>query len=213
MQAILELAPLAAFAVAYYLHGLYAATAALMVAMGALLLADLALTRRIPSMHSLSAVLVFVFGTATLLLHNQRYIELKTSVFSWLVSAAFLVSFWVGKRTLAERLLRTALGAALGSEFHVPEPLWRRLNGMWVVFYAALGGANLLVALRTSERFWVNFNVFGLTIATMLFVGLQIVWLMRRLEPAAEDSSVAHPPVAHPPVERPPAGDSSAEAG
>ncbi len=189
MQVLLELAPLAAFVVAYYLHGLYAATAALMVAMVALLAADLAIARRIPSMHSLSAALVFVFGAATLLLHNQRYIELKTSVFSWLVSAAFLVSFWIGKRTLVERLLRTALGAALGSEIRVPEPLWRRLNWTWVVFYAALGCANLIVALHTSERFWVNFNVFGLTVATTAFIFLQVVWLIRRIEPAGEDSS------------------------
>ncbi len=189
MQALLEFAPLAAFAVAYYLHGLYAATAALMVAMAALLAVDLALSRRIPPMHSLSAVLVFVFGAATLLLHNQRYIELKTSVFSWLVSAAFLASFWIGKRTLVERLLRATLGAALGSDIRVPEPLWRRLNWSWVVFYAALGWANLVVALRASERLWVDFNVFGLTLATMAFIVLQIVWLMRRIEPATEKSS------------------------
>ncbi len=198
MQAILELAPLAAFAVAYYLHGLYAATAVLMVAMVGLLAADLALTRRIPSMHSLSAVLVLVFGAATLLLHNQRYIELKTSVFYWLVSAAFLASFWIGKRTLTERLLRMTLSAALGAEFRVPEPLWRRLNWIWVVFSAAVGAANLLVVMRASERFWVNFNVFGLTLATMVFVGVQVVWLVRRIEPAPGE---------------PAAKDSSAEAG
>ncbi len=198
MQAILELAPLAAFAVAYYLHGLYAATAVLMVAMVGLLAADLALTRRIPSMHSLSAVLVLVFGAATLLLHNQRYIELKTSVFYWLVSAAFLASFWIGKRTLTERLLRMTLSAALGPEFRVPEPLWRRLNWIWVVFSAAVGAANLLVVMRASERFWVNFNVFGLTLATMVFVGVQVVWLVRRIEPAPGE---------------PAAKDSSAEAG
>lgn len=189
MQALLELAPLAAFVVAYYLHGLYAATAALMVAMVALLAADLAIARRIPPMHSLSAALVLVFGAATLLLHSQRYIELKTSVFSWLVSAAFLVSFWVGKRTLVERLLRTALSTALGSEIRVPEALWRRLNWTWVIFYAAIGWANLAVAQHASERFWVNFNVFGLTIATMAFIFLQVLWVVRRSEPAAGDSS------------------------
>ncbi|MGB6452426.1 MAG: inner membrane-spanning protein YciB [Steroidobacteraceae bacterium] len=189
MQALLELAPLAAFVVVYYLHGLYAATAALMIAMVALLAADLAISRRIPPMHSLSAALVLVFGAATLLLHNQQYIKLKTSVFSWLVSAAFLASFWIGKRTLVERLLRTALGAALGSEFRVPEPLWRRLNWIWVLFYGAVGWANLVVAQHYSERFWVNFNVWGLTAATMVFIFLQVLWLARRSEPAAADSS------------------------
>ncbi len=189
MQALLETAPLAAFVVAYYLHGLYAATATLMGAMLALLAVDLALTRRVPPMHSLSAALVVVFGAATLLLHNRRYIEMKTSVFCWLVSAAFLASLWIGKRTLVERLLSALLGAALGSDIRLPGPLWRRLNWTWVLFYAAIGCANLVVALRASERFWVNFNVFGLTLATMAFLVLQVVWLMRRIEPAARDSS------------------------
>jgi intracellular septation protein len=189
MQALLELAPLAAFAVAYYLRGLYAATAVLMVAMAALLVVDLALSRRVPAMHALSAALVFVFGAATLALHEQRYIELKTSVFSWLVSGAFLASFWIGERTLVERLLRMMLTPALKCEIRLPAPLWRRMNWAWVAFYAAVGAANLLVALRTSERFWFNFNVFGLTLATLLFMGWQVTWLMRRLEtPAGQDS-------------------------
>src|SRR5471030_1851683 len=75
MQALLEFAPLAVFLVAYYAAGLYAATAALMVAMGVLLVIDYARGRRVPPMHALSAVLVFAFGTATLVLHNQRFIQ------------------------------------------------------------------------------------------------------------------------------------------
>lgn len=188
MQALLELAPLAAFAVAYYLHGLYAATAALMVAMAVLLVADLALARRIPPMHALSAALVFVFGAATLLLHNERYIELKTSVFSWLVSAAFLASFWVGEHTLVERLLRMVLAPALKNEIRLPPRQWHRMNWAWVAFYAVLGACNFVVAVRASERFWVNFNVFGLTLATIAFMGWQIAWVVKRLEPAQEDS-------------------------
>lgn len=188
MQALLELAPLAAFAVAYYLHGLFAATAALMIAMAALLIVDLALTRRIPPMHTLSAALVFVFGAATLVLHNQRYIELKTSVFSWLVSVAFLGSFWIGERTLVERLLRVMLMPALKTDIRLPARQWRRMNWIWIGFYAAIGAANLVVALRASERFWFNFNVFGLTVVTLAFMAWQIAWILRRLEPAREDS-------------------------
>ncbi|MGH8226595.1 MAG: inner membrane-spanning protein YciB [Steroidobacteraceae bacterium] len=191
MQALLEFAPLVAFVVAYYLHGLYAATGALMAAMAALLVIDLLVARRVPPMHVLSAVLVFVFGAATLLLHNERYIELKASVFSWLVSAAFLASFWIGKRTLAERLFRLTLGAALGTEMRVPARLWRRLNAAWIVFYAVIGWANLVVALKASQKFWVNFNVFGLTLATAAFIGVQVVWLMRQMPSGSEDSPEA----------------------
>lgn len=185
MQAVLEFLPLVAFLVAYYTHGLYAATGTLMLAMVVLLLADLVTTRRIPPMHALSAALVFAFGAATLLLHDQRFIQWKPTVFFWLVSGAFLLSFWIGERPLVERLL----GKALGPAARVPQGLWRRLNWLWILFYAALGGINLAVAYYASERAWVNFKVFGLTISTAAFIALQLLWLSRRL--AAEESSPA----------------------
>lgn len=181
MQSILEIAPLIAFLIAYYAKGLYTATAVLMGAMLLLLAVDFARTRRIPAMHALSAILVFAFGSATLLLNDQRFIQWKPTVFFWLVSVAFLGSFWIGERTLVERFL----GAALGSEARVEQALWRRLNGLWVAFYAALGALNLAVAFNASERTWVNFKVFGLTILTLGFVAGQLFWLLRRTGSAA----------------------------
>lgn len=172
---MLEIAPLLAFLVAYYLEGLYTATAVLMGAMALLLAVDYARTRRIPAMHALSAVLVFAFGAATLLLQDQRFIQWKPTVFFWLVSVAFLGSFWIGRCTLVERLL----GAAV-TEARVEPGLWRRLNGLWVVFYAVLGALNLAVAYNASERTWVNFKVFGLTVLVFAFVAGQLFWLFRR---------------------------------
>jgi intracellular septation protein len=186
MQALLEFAPLAAFLIAYRIGGLYTATATLMAAMAALLLIDYVRGRRIPPMHSLSAVLVFLFGAATLVLHDQRFIQWKPTVFFWLASVAFFGSFWIGKQPLVQRLLGATLG---GADARVPDSTWRRLNALWVVFYAALGGLNLLVAFNTSERTWVNFKVFGLTCATFLFVATQVVWLTKRGDTGSQEPS------------------------
>ena len=190
MQALLDIAPVAAFFAAYYLsgHNIYTATATLMVAMLPLLIVDLVRTRRIPPLHALSAVLVFGFGSATLILHDQRFIQWKPTVLCWLVSAAFLVSFRVGAQTLAER----TLGAALVSEgVTVPARSWRVLNWLWVVFYAALGALNLLVAYYAPERVWVNFKLFGLWIAIVGFTIAQLAWLLKRGTAAASPPSPA----------------------
>jgi intracellular septation protein len=177
MQALLEFAPLVAFFVAYYIAGLYVATAVLMGAMAVLLIVDYALQRRIPPMHGLSAVLVWLFGTATLVLHNQRFIQWKVTVFYWLAGAAFLVSFWVGKETLAQRSLGSLIP---GTQF--PQSLWRRLNALWVLFAVLMGGLNLLVAFNASEKAWVNFKVIGLTSLTFVFMAAQVFWLAREAE-------------------------------
>jgi len=175
MQALAEFAPLVAFFVSYRLGGLYAATAVLMVAMLALLGFDWLRQRRIPPLHAVSAALVLVLGGATLLLHNRLFIQWKPTVLFWLVSVAFIASFWIGERTLTQRFLEPALAGRLA----VSPRQWRRVNGASAVFYALLGVLNLAVAYSASERTWVYFKLFGLAVLTFAFVALQMLWLSR----------------------------------
>ena len=175
MQALAEFAPLVAFFVSYRLGGLYAATAVLMVAMLALLGFDWLRQRRIPPLHAVSAALVLVLGGATLLLHNRLFIQWKPTVLFWLVSVAFIASFWIGERTLTQRFLEPALAGRLA----VSPQQWRRVNGASAVFYALLGALNLAVAYGASERTWVYFKLFGLAVLTFAFVALQVLWLSR----------------------------------
>ena len=185
MQALAEFAPLVAFFVSYRLGGLYAATAVLMVAMLALLGFDWLRQRRIPPLHAVSAALVLVLGGATLLLHNRLFIQWKPTVLFWLVSVAFIASFWIGERTLTQRFLEPALAGRLA----VSAQQWRRVNGASAAFYALLGALNLAVAYGASERTWVYFKLFGLAVLTFAFVALQVLWLSR----AASNVSASAP--------------------
>jgi intracellular septation protein len=186
MQGLLDFGSLVAFFVAYRLWGLYTATAVLMVAVGILLAVDYLRLRRVSGMHALSAVLVFIFGSATLLLHDVRFIQWKPTVFFWLASLAFLGSQWIGKQTLTQRLLSAALG---GEEIRVADSIWKRLNLLWVAFYALLGAANLIVVFNFSEHVWVTFKFLGLPAANVIFVGAQVAWLVRRSSAASHEPS------------------------
>jgi intracellular septation protein len=179
MQAFIAYAPVVAFFVTYSLRGLYTATAVLMAAMLALLVFDWVRQRRIPPMHALSTVLVLIFGSATLVLHNRLFIQWKPTVLFWLLALAFLGSFWIGAQTLTERMLTPALEGQLQAS----PTQWRILNGSSVLFYAALGGLNLLVAYQASERTWVYFKLIGLTLLSVVFVLLQVLWLRGRANP------------------------------
>ena len=183
MQALTEFAPLVAFVAAYYLRGLYTATAVLMIAMLALLALDWLRLKRLPPMHTLSAVLVLVFGGATLVLHDKAFIQWKPTVFFWLVSLAFIGSFWIGERTLTERLLGGTLAEAYGERLRVSAALWRRLNLLWAVFYALLGALNVLVLRYLSERAWVALKLVDF-VAMVLFLLAQVLWLAARAAPA-----------------------------
>jgi intracellular septation protein len=191
MQALLELAPLLAFFVAYHFGGIYVATGVLMAGMAVLLAVDYLLRRKISPMHALSAVLVFGLGAATLLLHDKHFIQLKPTILFWVAGLAFLASFWIGKQTLTERLF----SAALQGQVRVPESLWRRMNTLWIVFYGLLGEANLLVAKYASEQTWV-YSKIALTVVTFVFAIAQVLYLVKRGEQVA--------PAAPPPVQEPP---------
>lgn len=211
MQALIEFAPLAAFLAAYYTAGFYVATAVLMGGMLLLVAYDLLRTRRIPVMHAASTLLVFVFGTATLVLHDQRFIQWKPTVFFWALALAFLGSAWIGPKPLAQRLLE----AALGSAARIDRARWLRLNVAWVLFYLVLGAVNLYVAWNMSERAWVNFKVFGLTLVTLVFVTIQAVWVSRQppVAPPADQPAgqPTEPPLPTPQGTRPDAATIEAE--
>ena len=191
MQALLELAPLVAFFVAYHFGGIYIATGVLMAGMAVLLAVDYLLHRKISPMHALSAVLVFGLGAATLLLHDKHFIQLKPTILFWVAGLAFLASFWIGKQTLTERLF----SAALQGQVRVPVSLWRRMNTLWVVFYGLLGEANLLVAKYASEQTWV-YSKIALTVVTFVFAIAQVLYLVKRGEQIAPETP---PPVQEPP--------------
>jgi intracellular septation protein len=175
MQLLLEYLPLAAFAIAYFTGGIYAATTALMIAM----VVSLAILRvrsgKFPPMLTASTVLVVLFGAATLILRNARFIQWKPSIFLWLLAVAFLVSAFVGREPLAQRLMQSALG-----EETVERRDWQKVNIAWVLFGLIAGGANILIAYNTSEATWVKAKVFGLTAAMFLFLIAQAIWLNSR---------------------------------
>jgi intracellular septation protein len=178
MQAVIDLAPVAAFVVAYYLAGIYVATAVLMIAMLLLLLVDLLRLRRVPPLHLISAILVFVLGAATLILRDVRFLKWKPTIFLWLVALAAFASVWFSRMPLAQRLLQPVVAHSEA----LPRALWLRLNWIWVAFYALLGAANLWIAYHLSERAWVNFKFFGLTAGFALFAMVQAMWLAARVE-------------------------------
>jgi intracellular septation protein len=178
MQALIDLAPLAAFLLAYRLAGIYSATAVLMAGMLLLLLFQWLRQRRPPPLLLVSTLLVLVLGGATLLLRDTRFLKWKPTIFLWLVSVGAAASVWIGDAPLAQRLLQPLIGRA----HLLPRAIWLKLNWLWVLFYAVLGALNLAVARLMSERSWVDFKVFGLTAAFILFAAAQTAWLAARLE-------------------------------
>lgn len=176
METLIEFAPLLAFLLAYRLGGIYVGVSVLMAAMVLLLALRKLTARPISGMLWASTALALLFGSATLLLHDARFIQWKPTIFYGLLAAAFLVSHFVGAQTLAQRFLQPALA----SEGTVADKDWRRANLSWIVFWLLMAAANLYVVRNFSEAAWVNFKVIGTTGLMFVFMLAQVLWLSRR---------------------------------
>ena len=138
MKFLADFFPILLFFIAYKLYGIYAATA---VAIAASLLQvgwHWLRTRKVETMHLVTLGILVVFGGLTIALQDRVFIMWKPSVVNWLFAAVFFGSQFIGEKPLIERMMSHAI--------EVPSPIWQRLNHLWVLFFFAMGGANLYVA-------------------------------------------------------------------
>jgi intracellular septation protein len=116
---------------------------------------------------------ILALGAATLLLHDKRFIQWKPTVLLALTALAFLGSTVIGKQPLARRMLESAFSEPL----EISQRTWVLINSLWVGWFSLLAAANIYVARTFAESVWVNFKVFGITAAMLLFMIPQVIWL------------------------------------
>ena len=183
MKQILEFLPIVLFFGAYQMSGetltvgawshtfdgIFSATAVLMIATIAVWLIMLAITRRNDKRLMWMMVAVVVFGTATLVLRDQRFIQWKPTVFNWVMAVLFFGSQFVGEKTLLERLL--------SQQLVLSEVIWKRLNALWVTNFVTVGALNLYVAYQYEEAFWVSYKLYSSIgfILLMMLLSIMIV--------------------------------------
>lgn len=138
MKFLADFFPILLFFVAYKLYGIYTATAVAIAASFVQVGFYWIRHRKFETMHVVTLGILVVFGGLTILLKDKVFIMWKPSVVNWLFALAFLGSQFIGTKTLIERMLSHAIS--------VPKVIWKRLNGLWVVFFALMGALNLYVA-------------------------------------------------------------------
>jgi intracellular septation protein len=148
-----------------------------MVAIVVALIVSYALTRRLPVMALVSAVIVVVFGGLTLLLQNETFIKLKPTIIYALFTAVLL-----GGLAFRKPLLATVFDQV----FHLTDEGWRKLTVRWALFFLALAVLNEIVWRTQSTDVWVAFKVFGVLPLTFVFAALQYP-LLTRYAAKAED--------------------------
>jgi intracellular septation protein len=176
LKLALDLGPLLLFFVANSRYGIFTATATFMVAVLAALVVSYAMTRRLPIMPVVTAVIVVVFGGLTLILHDATFIKVKPTIIYGLFGAVLIGGLAFNK---------PLLGILFDSLFHLTEEGWRKLTLRWAIFFFALAVLNEIVWRNASTDLWVDFKVFVVVPLTFIFGALQVPLLRKyAIEPA-----------------------------
>jgi intracellular septation protein len=181
LKLTLDIGPLILFFAANARFGIYVATGAFMVAVVVALGVSYALTRHLPVMPLVTAIIVLVFGGLTLVLHDELFIKLKPTIIYVLFGSVLLGG-------LAFR--KPLLGMVFDSVFNLTEEGWRKLTVRWVLFFFVLAVLNEIVWRTQTTDFWVSFKLFGVVPLTFVFGALQIR-LLTKYEAKEKAAAVA----------------------
>lgn len=184
MKQIAELVPVVLFFLAYQMDGqtvafgaweyrfdgIYSATAVLMGATAAQLVLTRLLTGHLEKRLLILGAVVMAFGAATLLLHNQLFIQWKPTIFNWALAAVLVgTRLWTG---------RSMMEKTLGEQLQLPPEGWERLDRLWTGYFVVVGALNLAVAYGFSEATWVSYKLYSAIGFTILLSLLTVAILM-----------------------------------
>ena len=172
MKQLLDFLPLVIFFAVYKFYDIYAASGALIAATALQLMVTYLLYRKLEKMHLITFAMVAVFGTLTLVFHDDAFIKWKVTI----VYALFALGLGV-----SQLLNKPVLKGMLGQELKVADKIWARVTWYWVSFFIICGLINIYVAFSLSQETWVNFKVFGLTAVTLLNTIATVVYLFKHI--------------------------------
>ncbi|HEY0233728.1 MAG TPA: septation protein A [Afipia sp.] len=176
-----ELGPLIVFFVANAKFNLFVATGAFMVAIVAAVIASYVVTKHVPLMAIVTAVIVLVFGGLTLFLHDETFIKIKPTIIYALFSATLFIGLVLG---------RSFIAIMFDQVFNLTPHGWRLLTIRWAIFFAIMAVLNEIIWRTQSTDFWVAFKAFGVIPITAIFAMTQMPLVKRYgIEPASDDLS------------------------
>jgi intracellular septation protein len=176
-----ELGPLIVFFAANAKFDLFAATGAFMLAIVISMAVSYAVVRHVPLMAIVSGVIVLVFGTLTLVLHDETFIKVKPTIIYGLFGLILGGGLLFHKSFIAIMFDQMFNLTALG---------WRALTFRWALFFFAMAVLNEVIWRTQSTDFWVAFKAFGAVPITAVFAMLQMPLINRHsIAPATAETA------------------------
>ena len=164
IKMIADYLPLIVFFTLYKFYDIFVATGSLIITSIFAVGLIYKIEKRIPIVPLVTAILVSLFGGITLLLNDENFIKLKSTIIH-LLFAAILLGSLLMKKNLLKILFKDHL--------HLRPEGWNKMTLQYGLLFLGLAGLNEFIRLTQSTDFWVSFKVFGLTGIFIIFAIVQ----------------------------------------
>lgn len=141
--------------------------------------------RKLPPMLIITGVVVLVFGGLTIYLQDATFAKIKPTIINSLFCVTILGSLAIGRN-----IWKTAFEHA----FNLPDNIWKIFALRWAGFYALLAVLNEVIWRNFPEDFWANSKLFLTIPLAILFMVLNLPFLMKHNIEPAETADEAEKP-------------------
>ncbi|CAL4321775.1 Probable intracellular septation protein A [Buchnera aphidicola (Eriosoma grossulariae)] len=169
MKILLNIFSMLVFFIIYHIFNIFIATMLLMISSGIFFFTNYIFYKKIDYINLISFLSIFLFGFLTIFFHNSLFIKWKVTIVYFALSLILLIHQFKKKKTLLQIILN--------QEIHLSDVEWEKLNISWSIFFLICSILNLYIAYYCSEICWIYFKTLGLSVITMLFILINIIYI------------------------------------
>lgn len=179
MKQLLDFLPILLFFGAYKAYNIYVATGVIMAATVVQMAILYKMDGHLQTMHKVTLALVLGFGALTLGFHDERFIKIKPTVLYTFMGLALGLGLWLFKKNFLKMML--------GGQLNLPDTVWRKLTGAWVVYSLSMAALNAYVAYYYTTEQWVDFKIWGYAFP-LVFLVAQGIYIAKYLQPSDDEA-------------------------
>ncbi len=170
LKLLVEFGPIVVFFASYKLSNIFQATVLMLIVTLVGLIVSYIIDGKISVPLLISSGVLIGTASITIFSGDSAFIKMKPT----LVFAIFSIILFVGVAR-GQGLVKYVLGSAI----EMSDQAWLSLSLRFAVYLLFSAILNEYIWRNYTESFWVNFKVFGFAPMTMVFVALQIPFLLK----------------------------------
>lgn len=175
MKAFLDLIPLVAFFITMKNFGVVEAAAALLISTLVVhIIHFFQQNKKLDKQQIIVLILTVVFCGITILLNDDFYIKIKSSIINGVFVVALIGSILINKPIMK---------LALNQVFILSDNGWKKLTLVWAVFFTIMGFLHYYTAFHMSKEIWTDFKSWGWIPIMFTFMIGQFAVLKNHINP------------------------------